>query len=122
MTAEFAAKLAEYGIDYADAMDRFGDNASLYERLALKYLDDTHFVNMKAAIEVSDFDKAYSEAHSLKGVAGNLSLNDLYNAASEITEALRHGEYQAATYDLPVVEAAHEAARAGLMAWQESSL
>lgn len=37
MTAQLADKLRPFGIDYVDAMDRFGDNAELYERLALKY-------------------------------------------------------------------------------------
>lgn len=36
MTAQLADKLRPFGIDYVDAMDRFGDNAELYERLALK--------------------------------------------------------------------------------------
>ena len=44
MTAQIADKLRPFGIDYVDAMDRFGDNAELYERLALKYLDDGHLV------------------------------------------------------------------------------
>ena len=43
-----ADKLAPYGIDYVDAMDRFGDNAELYERLAMKYLNDTHLVSLQA--------------------------------------------------------------------------
>ena len=32
MTAQLADKLRPFGIDYVDAMDRFGDNAELYER------------------------------------------------------------------------------------------
>ena len=49
MTAQIADKLRPFGIDYVDAMDRFGDNAELYERLALKYLDDGHLVALQAA-------------------------------------------------------------------------
>ena len=62
MTATLADQLAPYGIDYVDAMDRFGDNADLYERLALKYLDDEHLVALKAAMEAADYSEGYSQA------------------------------------------------------------
>ena len=55
MTAQIADKLRPFGIDYVDAMDRFGDNAELYERLALKYLDDGHLVALQAAMEAKDY-------------------------------------------------------------------
>ena len=70
MTAQIADKLRPFGIDYVDAMDRFGDNAELYERLALKYLDDGHLVALQAAMEAKDYSEGYSQAHALKGVAG----------------------------------------------------
>ena len=76
MTAQIADKLRPFGIDYVDAMDRFGDNAELYERLALKYLDDGHLVALQAAMEAKDYSEGYSQAHALKGVAGNLSFKD----------------------------------------------
>ena len=82
MTAQLADKLRPFGIDYVDAMDRFGDNAELYERLALKYLDDGHLVALQAAMEAKDYSEGYSQAHALKGVAGNLSFKDLYDCAS----------------------------------------
>lgn len=34
MTNELNAKLAQYGIDYAEAMERFGGNEALFVRLA----------------------------------------------------------------------------------------
>lgn len=109
-----ADELRAYGIDYTDAMDRFDANESLFKRLALKYLDDAHFVNLKAALEVQDYEEAYHQAHSLKGVAGNLSLKRLYDASSMICKDLRDGEPQAAEKLIASVEDAHEAARKGL--------
>ena len=41
-TNDYASILAESGIDYAGAMDRFGGNEALYRRLAVKFLDDQH--------------------------------------------------------------------------------
>ena len=103
MTAQLADKLRPFGIDYVDAMDRFGDNAELYERLALKYLDDGHLVALQAAMEAKDYSEGYSQAHALKGVAGNLSFKDLYDCATLVSDALYAGEYDAAEKHLPEV-------------------
>lgn len=117
-----ADKLAPYGIDYVDAMDRFGDNAELYERLALKYLNDSHLVGLQAAIEAGNFSDGYSEAHALKGVAGNLSFKDLFHCAALVSDALYAGESEAAIEHLPEVEAAHKLVIQGLEAWQNGEL
>ena len=42
MTNDQTAMLARYGIDYAEAMERFCGNESLFARIAVKYLDDPH--------------------------------------------------------------------------------
>ena len=80
--AEHAEMLARHGIDYADALDRFGGNGALYERLARKYAEDPHFDRLVRALGEGDAAAAYHEAHSLKGVAGNLSFADLHQAAA----------------------------------------
>ncbi|MCI2241796.1 Hpt domain-containing protein [Adlercreutzia faecimuris] len=122
MTETLADKLAPYGIDYVDAMKRFEGNEALFERLALKYLNDTHFAGLVAALEVKDFDDAYNQAHSLKGVAGNLSLRALYEAATFESDALHAGEYEAAEKHLPQVEEAHKLAVKGLEALRDGTL
>ena len=115
MTAQLADKLRPFGIDYVDAMDRFGDNAELYERLALKYLDDGHLVALQAAMEAKDYSEGYSQAHALKGVAGNLSFKDLYDCATLVSDALYAGEYDAAEKHLPEVERTHALVIEGLL-------
>ena len=108
--------------DYVDAMDRFGDNAELYERLALKYLDDGHLVALQAAMEAKDYSEGYSQAHALKGVAGNLSFKDLYECAALVSDALYAGEYEAAAKHLPEVERAHALVIEGLEDWRDGTL
>ncbi|WP_242369402.1 Hpt domain-containing protein [Adlercreutzia muris] len=122
MTEHLADKLAPFGIDYVDAMDRFGDNGELYERLALKYLDDGHLVALKAAMEVRDFSEGYGQAHALKGVAGNLSFKDLFECAALVSDALYAGEYEAAEKHLPEVERAHKLVIEGLESWKDGRL
>ncbi|MEG1435591.1 MAG: Hpt domain-containing protein [Gordonibacter sp.] len=88
--------LAKGGIDYAEAMDRFGGNDALYRRLAVKFLDDRHFEALEKALESGDAEQAFREAHSLKGIVGNLSFTDLYRISCHISDALRDGNIVAA--------------------------
>lgn len=81
MTNDQTAMLARYGIDYAEAMERFCGNESLFARIAVKYLDDPHVDALEAAMASGDAAAAEREAHSLKGVAGNLSFVRLYDLA-----------------------------------------
>ena len=53
MMAEYAEALKRNGINYDEAMERFGGNAALYERLALKFLDDAHFAALEQALAAS---------------------------------------------------------------------
>ncbi|MBQ9955736.1 MAG: Hpt domain-containing protein [Eggerthellaceae bacterium] len=119
MTAE---AFSPYGIDYEDALDRFGGNLDLYRRLAGKYAANEHFIGMDAALEAGDWDQAYREAHALKGVAGNLSFSRLYDLASQICHALREGSPETAARLLPDARDAHEKARAAARAFQEGQL
>lgn len=109
MTNDQTAKLAKYGIDYAEAMERFGGNEVLFVRLASKYADDPHFDALEAAMASGDTAAAEREAHSLKGVAGNLSFVSLYDLAARITDALRADDFESARTLMPELRESHEA-------------
>lgn len=112
--ADLAEQLGQYGIDYADAMDRFDGNMALYKRLALKYESDDYFVGLRAAMEMKDYDEGYKYAHALKGVAGNLSFRKLYDQAAIISDGLKQGEMFAAQEHMPLLEEANEKVIEGL--------
>lgn len=96
-------------IDYVDAMDRFGDNDALYKRLAGKFTTDTHFAELEEALACNDIDAAYRAAHSLKGVAGNLSFAQLYQLSSIVSKALETGDRPTADQWIPQVKEAYMA-------------
>lgn len=106
--------LTQAGIDYDGALDRFGGNAALYLKLAAKYLDDAHFTALEAALANDDTATAESEAHALKGVAGNLSFAVLYDQAKAINDLLRAGNVAGAKALLPEAKAADERIREAL--------
>lgn len=122
MANDLNALLAPYGIDYVDAMDRMDDDVDLYRSLALKYLDNTKYADLVAAMEVKDFDEGYKAAHSLKGVSGNLSFVELFKVSAAMSEALFQGEYQAAEKMLPDLASAHEKVIEGLTKWSNDAL
>lgn len=67
MTNDQTAMLARYGIDYAEAMERFCGNESLFARIAVKYLDDPHVDALEAAMASGD--AAAAEAKPIRSKA-----------------------------------------------------
>lgn len=70
-------------------MLRFMNNEKLWEKFAVKFLEDQTFQGLQGAMESREKTRAFEEAHTLKGVAGNLGFQQLFGACSEIVEALR---------------------------------
>ena len=122
MTNELNAKLAQYGIDYAEAMERFGGNEALFVRLASKYANDPHFDRLETAMASGDTAAAEREAHSLKGVAGNLSFVRLYDLAARITDALRADDLDSARALMPDLRESHVAVLEALKNLEEWGL
>lgn len=107
--------LAANGVDYAEAMERFGDNKELYKKIAVKFIDDPHYAGLREALDRNDAEEAYLHAHTLKGVAGNLSFGNLYRAACRVTDALRCGDTTAARALMMELSEAHASVIAGFM-------
>ena len=96
------------GIDFEQALERFGGNEALYRRLSAKFVDDPHFAELEAALEHGDADAAQRAAHSLKGVAGNLSFGILYDVSCRMNDNLRNGDVAAAQKLMPELRSAYE--------------
>ena len=107
-------QLTQHGINYTEAMDRFGGNEALFVRLATKFLNDTHFSALEAALAEGDAEEAHRQAHSLKGVAGNLSFDELYREMSFVSDTLRQGNVNEAREHLPAARIAYDNIMAGL--------
>ena len=69
------------GADYNNVMSRLGSEA-MVKRFAVKFLNDTSFVNLKQALQDKDVNEAFRAAHTLKGVCLNLGFNNLYTVSS----------------------------------------
>ncbi len=79
------------GGDYNGALGRFRDEARV-RRFALMFLQDESFAQLEQAVASGDWPLAFRMAHTLKGLALNMSFDRLAASASALTEQLRAGD------------------------------
>lgn len=93
MENEFLQQLVKIGgVDINTTLDRFMDNERLYLKILLKFPSDQTFENLKKSIVSHKITDAFMYAHTLKGVAGNLGLQNLLDILIPLTEDLRKGK------------------------------
>ena len=80
--------IALLGADTNDGLTRCMDKPELYERMLKKLPKVVEESPVMPYIDSGDIDTAISNAHTLKGVVGNLSLVPLYNNYAEIVNLL----------------------------------
>jgi HPt (histidine-containing phosphotransfer) domain-containing protein len=76
-------------LDYADGIKRVMNNAKLYVRLLTKFRNDTKLDDLEAALAAGDMEKAQGAAHTIKGVAANLSLAELFKQTLELETQIK---------------------------------
>ena len=72
-------EINEKGIVYInieEGLKRVMHNKTLYVKLLHKLKADTHFTDLTAALQAKDYENARTAAHTIKGIAANLSLTD----------------------------------------------
>lgn len=77
----FIERLRQAGVDTDGAINRFMGNDALFLKFMRKLPDTLKLSEMKQALEDGNGEDFYSYVHDLKGVAGNLGLSDIYDAA-----------------------------------------
>jgi two-component system, sensor histidine kinase and response regulator len=86
------------GIDVEAALARIGGNKSLYRKLLIEFGKKYSTVTeeIKNLIGRNDFAAAERAAHTLNGIAGNLSVTVIQEAAQDMETALANktGDYQ----------------------------
>ena len=76
-------------LDYADGIKRVMNNAKLYVKLLTKFKNDTKLDDLEAALAAGDLEKAQGAAHTIKGVAANLSLSELFKQSLELETQIK---------------------------------
>jgi len=91
------------GISMASGLERVGGNKLLYAKLLCKFKEGQASAvdQIKAALQSGDVETAARQAHTVKGVSGNLGGENLYRAAAELEKAIKEGKEN---IDLPMAE------------------
>ena len=94
-------------IEQESALKRVGGSEALYKRLLGKFVDGNYQAQLEELLAANDITGATAQAHTIKGVAANLSLIEVNAISQQLEQALKNGE----PYESLVVElrAANEA-------------
>jgi len=82
---------AKLNADYEGTLGRMCME-KLVKRFALAFLSDGTYASLEKALEEENYEVAFREAHTLKGVCLNLGFTKLHDVSDELTEALRGGK------------------------------
>ena len=69
----------------------FSGNMTLYQRFLKKFPDDSTYASLCAAVDAGDTAQIEMGAHTLKGIAGNLGIGDLFALSTELLAEVRNG-------------------------------
>lgn len=89
-------ELKKYDVNVAEALERFMGNEAIYEKTLKKFPAAAESHTVEEYIKSGDIKTAIANAHTLKGVTGNLSITPLYTAYTEIVRLLREDENEKA--------------------------
>ena len=78
-------------VNFNEGVKRVMNNAKLYVKLLAKFKDDTTLGDLETALVAGDMEQAQIAAHTLKGVAANLSLTELFEQCLAMESQIKAG-------------------------------
>lgn len=84
MASRMITELNSLGVDTNHTLERLAGNEAIYERFLVKFLKDENFNHLIASISADDKEGALQYSHTLKGVCGNLGMNELFQNMEEM--------------------------------------
>ena len=93
--------MKDYIICKEEALTRFGGNEAILKTLLKKFTENPYFHELEIALAIDspNLTQAEQAAHTLKGVAGNLSLSALYDATTALNKDLKEQVDYLANYN-----------------------
>jgi HPt (histidine-containing phosphotransfer) domain-containing protein len=86
-------------INFDEGLKRMMNNTKLYVRLLSKFKADTNLDELSAQLEAGDYEKAQMAAHTVKGVAANLSLTEFFNKIRDLEYQIKEKSVQPGALD-----------------------
>lgn len=85
--------LEKVGVDYNLVMERFLDNSDVYLKFVKKFSNNKDYNSFLKNIQICDYKKAADEIHNIKGIAGNLGFEKLFNICEKVYSYLNANNY-----------------------------
>ena len=86
---DLLTELQALGVNTQEAVERLNNNSAFYIKMLGKFTGELENHEVMSYIESGALEKAVTNAHTLKGLTGNLSLTPLYKAYTDIVAFLR---------------------------------
>jgi HPt (histidine-containing phosphotransfer) domain-containing protein len=86
-------------INFDEGIKRVTNNTKLYARLLGKFKADTSLADLAAHLFAGDLEKAQVSVHTLKGLAANLSLTELFERTRDLETQIKEGVLQEGALD-----------------------
>lgn len=96
--------LKENDVDVEEALNRFSDNKELFEKYIKKFPDDSSYKDLLSAFQSKNYVEMENSVHSLKGVAGTLGINRVYEPSCKMLTLLRQGNKEDAEKVFPLIK------------------
>jgi len=80
-------------VNEEDGKRRVMYNVKLYTKLLTKFKDDVNINDLVAFADAQDWDKAQAAVHTIKGLAANLSLTELFNQSLKVETQIKEKNF-----------------------------
>lgn len=82
-------------INEEDGKKRVMNNVKLYTKLLTKFRNDTNLNDLVNFADLQDWEGAQGAAHTIKGIAANLSLTELFNQSLAVETQIKEKNLKA---------------------------
>ena len=89
-------ELKSLGVDVDGLLDLFGGDVDAYGEILQTFLSDLESYDVVSALSNGEYEKACQNAHALKGAAGNLRMQPLFEMYTQINNALKDSDVDTA--------------------------
>jgi HPt (histidine-containing phosphotransfer) domain-containing protein len=86
-------------VDFEEGTKRVMNNAKLYVKLITKFRNENNLDDLSAALTAADYEKAQAAAHTLKGIAANLSLTELFEKVRDLESQIKEKAVQGGAFE-----------------------
>ncbi len=86
-------ELQAVGVAYDEVLNRFMGKEDFYLRMLKKFLGDKNYGELRAAVDEKRWADAFTYAHTVKGLCGNLGLGGILEYVVPLTDEVRSEPY-----------------------------